>query len=44
MTWDFWTTYTDENYAVLSRDWIERSGQAPSTFNLQRLQADLSHL
>jgi hypothetical protein len=44
MTWDFWAAYTDENYAVLSRDWIERSGEAPSAFNLGQLQADLARL
>lgn len=36
--------YMDECYAVLSEDWIESNGLAPSQFNLDQLQEDLSQL
>lgn len=36
--------YCDEAYAVISQEWLEKNGQAPSGFNLQQLQADLGAL
>ena len=32
MTWRFFVTYTEEAWALLSRDWIETTGKAPSGF------------
>lgn len=36
MSWNFWNSYVDESYAMLSPDWIEKSGKSPSgqTFNV----------
>ncbi len=42
VTWPFISKYADELYAVLSPDWIERTGKAPSGFNMAQLQADLA--
>jgi hypothetical protein len=44
MTPRFRRTYSDEAYAVLSQEWIEKNGQAVSGFNLAQLQADLASL
>jgi hypothetical protein len=44
MSWNFLTTYSDEMYAVLDQTWIERSGKAPSGFDLATLKADLALL
>ncbi len=44
MSHNFFKDYCDEAYAVLSTDWIEHTGQAPSGFNLAALQADLAAL
>lgn len=41
MTWQFWDTYCDESYAVLSADWIAANKSAPSGFDLAALLADL---
>jgi hypothetical protein len=43
-SWNFLRVYCDEAYAVLSPDWIEKNGLAPSQFNLAQLQADLGQL
>jgi len=43
-TWEFFMNYADEAYAVLSSDWFESNGEAPSGFDLAQLQADLSAL
>jgi hypothetical protein len=43
-TWHFVAEYCDEAYAVLSRDWIERSGVSPSGFDLATLLADLAEV
>jgi hypothetical protein len=40
--WDFWTTYVDEAYGIVSTDWIKKSGQAPSGLDLEVLLADLN--
>lgn len=42
MSWDFFTRYTDEAYAVLSTDWVQKDKMAPSGFDLQTLERDLS--
>ena len=44
MSWPFWKTYGDESYALLSQDWIEANGDAPSTFDMDTLIADLANL
>ena len=42
MTWNFYNTYADEAYAVLSSDWIDKKvGTAPNGFNMAALQQDL---
>lgn len=40
-SWNFLHRYCDEAYAVLSQDWIEGGGNAPSGFNQAQLLADL---
>jgi hypothetical protein len=42
MSWDFFTQYTDEAYAVLSTDWVQKDKVAPSGFDLHTLERDLS--
>jgi len=44
MSWRFLAAYADEAYAVLSPDWIEKTGLSPNAFNLTQLQADLARL
>jgi hypothetical protein len=42
MTWNFYYTYCDEAYALLSPDWFnETSGKCPIGFDLAQLQVDL---
>lgn len=40
----FYSEYCDEAYAIISSDWIEKSGDAPNHFNLARLAKDLGAL
>jgi hypothetical protein len=42
MSWDFLLKYGEEAWAVLSNDWTESSGLAPSQFDLATLQSDLT--
>jgi hypothetical protein len=43
MSWQFYTTYADEAFAVLSVDWInKRLKKAPPGLNLKALEADLA--
>ena len=42
MSWDFFLRYTDEAYAVLSTDWVEKDKQSPSGFDMHTLKRDLS--
>ena len=45
MSWQFYSTYADEAFAVLSLDWInKRLGTAPPGLDLQALQADLAQV
>jgi hypothetical protein len=44
MAWDFYDAYADEAFAVLSQDFIEKSGVSPQGLNLQALKADLAEL
>jgi len=43
MTWGFFRTYVDEQYGILSPDWVSR-GTAPSGFDIAALTADLKAL
>lgn len=44
MAWDFFTTYCDEAYVMLSADWMRKSGVSPSGFAWAKLQTYLSTL
>lgn len=44
MSWDFFTRYTDEVYAVLSTDWVEKDQKSPSGFDMRTLERDLSRV
>jgi hypothetical protein len=39
VTWDWWATYGSEAYALLRREWIERSGVSPSGLSMAQLDA-----
>ena len=43
-TYPWMKTYCDEAFCILSDQWIEANGQAPSGFDLATLQADLAKL
>jgi hypothetical protein len=44
MSWQFYTTYMDEAFAVLSPDWFNQKlgGKSPCGFDMDTLRADLS--
>ena len=44
MTWSFWEAYTEEAYAILSKDYLDGKKKAPQGFSMQELQADLADL
>jgi len=44
MNWDFYNAYADEAFAVLSQDFIEKSGTDLAGFDLAALEADLEAL
>lgn len=44
MTWEFFVRYTDEVYAVLSTDWVQRNTKCPSGFDMTTLERDLSRV
>jgi len=44
MGWDFYTAYADEAFAILSHDFIGKSGVSPEGLNLKAMQADLAKL
>jgi hypothetical protein len=41
-SWDFWTEWVDEAYALVEPDWIKASGVSPSGLDLNGLIADLN--
>ena len=41
MSWAFWNAYVDESYAMLSPDWIEKSGKSPSGQTFDVLTDDM---
>lgn len=45
MSWQFYTTYADEAFAVLSPDWVSKHlKRAPPGLDLETLESDLSHI
>lgn len=45
MTWDFFKTYCDEAYAIITQDWLTKAQTTPiAGLDLNALQADLSAL
>ena len=44
MSWNFWWAYCDEAYGLLSADWLEKSGEAPSGFDRAALTAGMAEL
>ncbi len=44
MSWDFYTRYNVEAYAVLSSDWVRRHQASPTGFDFESLQNDLAFL
>lgn len=44
MTWNFFNTYADEAWAVLSPDWTVKNGVSPEGFNAGQLVDDLRQL
>ena len=44
MSWEFYTAYSDEAFAVLSQDFIDANGQAPQGFDMAALEKDLSQI
>jgi hypothetical protein len=44
MTWDFYTTYTEEAYALVSPDFLLANNLTPNGFDLATLQADAQAL
>lgn len=43
-TWEFMAAYCDEAYAMLSTDWLDRSGASPGGVPLHSLEADLRRI
>jgi hypothetical protein len=44
MTWDFYLTYCDEAFVVLSKNWLGDDSQAPNGFDALQLAKDLRGL
>jgi len=44
MSWQFWDSYCDEAYAVVSEDWLNALGVSPYGVNLQALLSDLKQM
>jgi hypothetical protein len=44
MTWNAWTTYADEAYAVVSSEWVASNGLSPSGLDLAGLLSELRQL
>jgi hypothetical protein len=43
-TWDWWETYVDEAWAVVSNDWLTAAGSSPSGFDAAGLLDDLHRI
>ena len=44
MTWEFFSRYTDEVYALADSSWIKANGTTPGGLTLEQLQAQMSAL
>lgn len=44
MTWDFYATYTEEAYSLISSDFMRTDGLTPNGLDLATLQADIQAL
>ena len=44
MTWDFFSTYVDEVYALADQDWIEATGKTPGGISLADLEQQMQAL
>lgn len=44
MTWEFFTHYTDETYAIVSPDWIASTGKSPLGMTVDQLEDLMSEL
>ncbi len=44
LSWAWWDSYTDEAFALLSKDWIENSGHAPPGFDMTTLAEHMKAL
>jgi len=44
MSHNFWLDYIDEAYAIVSQDWVEKTGVSPGGFDLKALEDDFSQL
>ena len=44
MTWDFFTTYVDEVYAIADDAWVDKTGKTPAGMSLADLEAQMQAL
>jgi hypothetical protein len=44
MTWDFFSTYVDEAYAIADQDWAEATGKTPLGMSLADLESQMQAL
>lgn len=44
MSWEFYDTYADESFAVLSQDFLDATGADPAGFDLKALMDDLQRI
>ena len=44
MTWEWWATYAEEAYALLSPDWLRATGTDPAGVDWARLEAAMRGL
>jgi len=44
MTWDFFTKYVDEVYAIADSSWVDAKGTTPGGFTMEQLEAQMQAL
>jgi len=44
MTWQFFSTYVDEVYAIADQDWVEATGKTPGGISLTQLEQQMQAL
>ncbi len=44
MTWDFFSTYVDEVYAIADQDWVDATGKTPGGITLSELEQQMQAL